>query len=67
MIIKKVIACKLDLGRLYQEVMGGDSKIPFHINVCITSWADGKFFSDLNRYTTINLQRANIYVQCRHL
>ena len=40
---KKVIACKLDLGRLYQEVIGGDSKMPFHITVCITSRADGKF------------------------
>ena len=40
---KRVIACKLDLGRLFQEVVGGDSKMPFHITICITSRADGKF------------------------
>ena len=40
---KKVIACKLDLGRMFQEVLGGDSKMPFHITICVTTRADGKF------------------------
>ena len=40
---KKVIADKLRLGRLFQEVNSGDNKMPFHITVCITSTPSGKF------------------------
>ena len=39
---KKVIADKLRLGRLFQEVNSGDNKMPFHITVCITSTPTGK-------------------------
>ena len=34
---KKVIADKLHLGRLFQEVNAGNNKMPMHISLCITS------------------------------
>ena len=34
---KKMIADKLCLGRLFQEANAGDSKMPMHISMCITS------------------------------
>ena len=34
---KKIIADKLRLGRLFQEANAGDSKMPMHISMCITS------------------------------
>ena len=40
---KRLIASILHLGRLYQEVNGGDSKMPFHITVALTSKPNGKF------------------------
>ena len=39
---KKVIASSTHLGRLFQEVNGGDSKMPFHISVCVTSKPTGR-------------------------
>lgn len=39
---KKVIASSTHLGCLFQEVNGGDSKMPFHISVCVTSKPTGK-------------------------
>ena len=40
---KRLITSVLHLGRLYQEVNGGDSKMSFHITVALTSKPNGKF------------------------
>ena len=39
---QKMIADKLHLGRLFQEANAGDSKMPMHIFMCITSKPYGK-------------------------
>ena len=39
---KRLIADKLHLGRLFQEVNAGDNKMPMHISLCITSQPKGK-------------------------
>ena len=42
---KKIIApvAHFNSGRTYQETSCGDSKMPFHITVCLTTTAKGKF------------------------
>ena len=50
---KKIIGDQTHLGRIFQVMQHGDSKMPFHITLCITSNPQGKYINYIFFYSLL--------------